>query len=46
MIVPYLRQICEIMLMSAGFQAAKVLSTKMTVLYKLSTVSWTQKRVN
>ena len=46
MIVPDLRQICEIMLMSAGFQAAKVLSTKMTVLYKLSTVSWTQKRVN
>ena len=36
MIVPDLRQICEIMLMSAGFQAAKVLSTKMTVLYKLS----------
>jgi len=36
MIVPDLRQICEIMLMSQGFQGARVLSTKMTVLYKLS----------
>jgi len=36
MIVPDLRQICEIMLMSEGFKAGRVLSAKMTVLYKLS----------
>lgn len=36
MIVPDLQQICEIMLFSEGFEAAKVLAKKMTVLYKLS----------
>ena len=36
MIVPDLEQICEIMLFSEGFDTAKVLAKKMTVLYKLS----------
>ena len=36
MIVPDLQQICEIMLFSEGFEGAKVLAKKMTVLYKLS----------
>ncbi|CAM9109021.1 unnamed protein product [Choristocarpus tenellus] len=36
MIVPDLLQICEIMLFSEGFEGAKVLAKKMTVLYKLS----------
>ncbi|KAG0555975.1 hypothetical protein KC19_11G016800 [Ceratodon purpureus] len=36
MIVPDLQQICEIMLFSEGFETAKVLAKKMTVLYKLS----------
>ncbi|KAL3317579.1 Dynein heavy chain 10, axonemal [Cichlidogyrus casuarinus] len=35
-IVPDLQQICEIMLFSQGFLTAKVLSKKMTTLYKLS----------
>ena len=36
MIVPDLEQICEIMLLSEGFDTAKVLAKKMTVLYTLS----------
>merc|ERR1711988_597460 len=36
MIVPDLQQICEIMLFSEGFEGAKVLAKKMTVLYSLS----------
>jgi dynein heavy chain len=36
MIVPDFLQICEIMLFSEGFEFAKVLAKKMTVLYKLS----------
>jgi dynein heavy chain, axonemal len=36
MIVPDLEQICEIMLLSEGFDTAKLLARKMTVLYKLS----------
>jgi dynein heavy chain, axonemal len=36
MIVPDLEQICEIMLLSEGFDTAKMLAKKMTVLYKLS----------
>eukprot|EP00898_Chlorokybus_atmophyticus_P006649 jgi/Chlat1/6986/Chrsp56S00523 len=36
MIVPDLLQICEIMLFSEGFDTAKVLAKKMTVLYKLA----------
>uniref|UniRef100_A0A7S0KGL2 Dynein-1, subspecies f n=1 Tax=Micromonas pusilla TaxID=38833 RepID=A0A7S0KGL2_MICPS len=36
MIVPDLQQICEIMLFSEGFNTAKVLAKKMTVLYKLA----------
>lgn len=36
MIVPDLLQICEIMLFSEGFEGAKMLAKKMTVLYKLS----------
>ena len=36
MIVPDFLQICEIMLFSEGFDIAKVLAKKMTVLYKLS----------
>jgi dynein heavy chain len=36
MIVPDFLQICEIMLFSEGFEMAKVLAKKMTVLYKLS----------
>ncbi|DBA95316.1 TPA: Dynein heavy chain cytoplasmic [Trebouxia sp. C0006] len=36
MVVPDLEQICEIMLFSEGFDTAKVLAKKMTVLYKLS----------
>ncbi|GMH41526.1 hypothetical protein BSKO_09436 [Bryopsis sp. KO-2023] len=36
MVVPDLEQICEIMLFSEGFDGAKVLAKKMTVLYKLS----------
>nr|WAW84832.1 axonemal dynein heavy chain 10 [Halisarca dujardinii] len=35
-IVPDLQQICEIMLFSEGFLLAKVLTKKMTVLYKLA----------
>eukprot|EP00118_Oscarella_pearsei_P005341 m.24505 g.24505 ORF g.24505 m.24505 type:complete len:2538 (+) comp28630_c0_seq1:2-7615(+) len=35
-IVPDLRQICEIMLFSEGFLLAKVLAKKMTVLYSLA----------
>ena len=36
MIVPDLQQICEIMLFSEGFDSAKELAKKMTVLYKLA----------
>ena len=36
MIVPDLQQICEIMLFSEGFNTAKSLAKKMTVLYKLA----------
>lgn len=36
MVVPDLEQICEIMLFSEGFDSAKLLAKKMTVLYKLS----------
>ena len=36
MIVPDLQQICEIMLFSEGFNTAKMLAKKMTVLYKLA----------
>ena len=36
MIVPDFLQICEIMLFSEGFEGAKVLAKKMTVLYQLS----------
>ena len=36
MIVPDFLQICEIMLFSEGFEGAKTLAKKMTVLYKLS----------
>ncbi|KAJ7569126.1 hypothetical protein O6H91_01G062100 [Diphasiastrum complanatum] len=36
MIVPDLQQICEIMLFSEGFDTAKILAKKMTVLYKLA----------
>jgi dynein heavy chain, axonemal len=36
MIVPDLEQICEIMLLSEGFDTAKVLAKKMTVLYQLA----------
>jgi dynein heavy chain len=36
MIVPDLQQICEIMLFSEGFNTARVLAKKMTVLYKLA----------
>ncbi|KAL2608324.1 hypothetical protein R1flu_026897 [Riccia fluitans] len=36
MIVPDFLQICEIMLFSEGFDTAKVLAKKMTVLYKLA----------
>ena len=43
MIVPDLQQICEIMLFSEGFNTAKVLAKKMTVLY---TVSYTHLRAH
>jgi dynein heavy chain len=36
MVVPNLDMICEIMLMSEGFNSARLLAKKMTVLYKLS----------
>ena len=36
MIVPDLEQICEIMLFSEGFNAAKTLARKMTMLYRLA----------
>jgi len=36
MVVPNLEMICEIMLMSEGFQSARLLALKMTVLYKLA----------
>jgi dynein heavy chain len=36
MVVPDLEQICEIMLLSEGFDTAKALAKKMTVLYKLA----------
>ena len=36
MVVPDLNMICENMLMSEGFNSAKLLAKKMTVLYKLS----------
>ena len=36
MVVPELRMICENILMSQGFESAKVLAKKMTVLYKLA----------
>ncbi len=36
MVVPDLNMICENMLMSEGFNTAKLLAKKMTVLYKLS----------
>uniref|UniRef100_A0A383W4S5 Dynein-1, subspecies f n=1 Tax=Tetradesmus obliquus TaxID=3088 RepID=A0A383W4S5_TETOB len=36
MVVPDMEQICEIMLFSEGFDSAKVLAKKMTVLYKLA----------
>lgn len=36
MIVPDLNIICEIMLMSEGFNEARTLAKKMTVLYKLA----------
>lgn len=36
MVVPDLEQICEIMLFSEGFDTAKVLAKKMTVLYGLA----------
>eukprot|EP00163_Fabomonas_tropica_P031148 TRINITY_DN730_c1_g1_i6.p1 TRINITY_DN730_c1_g1~~TRINITY_DN730_c1_g1_i6.p1 ORF type:complete len:4200 (+),score=1431.71 TRINITY_DN730_c1_g1_i6:1002-12602(+) len=36
MVVPDLEQICEIMLFSEGFNSAKQLAKKMTVLYKLA----------
>ena len=36
MVVPDLILICENMLMSEGFNMAKILAKKMTVLYKLS----------
>ena len=36
MIVPDFMQICEIMLFSEGFEVAKMLAKKMTVLYQLS----------
>ena len=36
MVVPELLMICENILMSQGFESAKVLSKKMTVLYKLA----------
>ena len=36
MVVPNLQMICENMLMSEGFNTAKVLAKKMTVLYKLA----------
>jgi dynein heavy chain len=36
MVVPDFLQICEIMLFSEGFESAKLLAKKMTVLYKLS----------
>ena len=36
MVVPDLQQICEIMLFSEGFDSAKVLAKKMTVLYRLA----------
>jgi dynein heavy chain, axonemal len=36
MVVPDLEQICEIMLLSEGFDTAKTLAKKMTVLYQLA----------
>lgn len=36
MVVPDSNIICEIMLMSQGFNSARVLAKKMTVLYKLA----------
>eukprot|EP00210_Caulerpa_lentillifera_P005286 g5050.t1 len=36
MVVPDMEQICEIMLFSEGFDGAKMLAKKMTVLYKLA----------
>ncbi|KAF5830619.1 hypothetical protein DUNSADRAFT_14266 [Dunaliella salina] len=36
MVVPDMEQICEIMLFSEGFDSAKLLAKKMTVLYNLS----------
>ena len=36
MVVPDLEQICAIMLFSEGFDSAKLLAKKMTVLYSLS----------
>lgn len=36
MVVPDLEQICEIMLFSEGFDSARMLAKKMTVLYSLS----------
>lgn len=36
MVVPDLEQICEIMLLSEGFDTARVLAKKMTVLYRLA----------
>lgn len=36
MTVPDMAMICEIMLISEGFQEARILARKMTVLYKLA----------
>lgn len=36
MVVPDSNIICEIMLMSQGFNSARILAKKMTVLYKLA----------
>ena len=36
MVVPNLAMICEIMLMAEGFEEARELAVKMTVLYQLS----------
>jgi dynein heavy chain len=36
MVVPDLQMICEIMLMAEGFETARGLSVKMTILYKRS----------
>jgi len=46
MVVPDMLQICEIMLFSEGFDTARVLAKKMTILYKLAKGQLSQQKVH